>query len=83
MRATRVGDAVAEGEGRAVLERLVPLADDAEHGTGVAADVRDVARHRDAERLALASDHGFERVLLHAPVQAGGGDHRGRIVRLV
>ena len=32
VRPPRVGDVVAEGEGGAVLQRLVPLADDAEHG---------------------------------------------------
>jgi hypothetical protein len=78
----RVGDPVAEGEGGAVLERGVPLADDAQHGARVAADVRHVTWHRHAAGVAVAFAHGLELVLLDRPVQAGGGDHRGGVMRL-
>jgi hypothetical protein len=81
VRAPRVGDRVAEGEGGSVLQRLVRLTDHAEHGARVAADVREVARHRDPQRLVLAFDHRLERVLFHPPVQPGGVDHLCSAVR--
>jgi hypothetical protein len=62
--ATRVGDRIAEGERRRVLERLVSLPNYAEHGARIAPHVRDVARHRYAQRPVLALDDRFQRVLL-------------------
>ena len=72
VRPARIGDVVAEGEGGAVLEWLVALADDAEHGARVAAHVGDVAGHGSArDRVAVLADreHCFERTLFDRPVR--------------
>ena len=82
VRLARVGDRVAERERGAVLQRLVAVPTTPSTARGVAADVRDDARHGTPLDPPWRLTTRFERVLLDRPGQPGRGDHVGGGARL-